>query len=228
MARTDTSETLSSHVYTELRRAILNGVYAPGDRLKPSELRLQYDVSVSVVREALSRLAEQRLVRGQHNQGFRVMELTGAGLRELTNLRVLIEGYALRESVNRGDIAWESRVLATHHLLINTPARAADDPDHTTEEWAAAHHDFHRALISACGMPLLLEICDSLFDSSELYRRLSAPLTEGSKRDVACEHRQLCEAAIARDADLAVARLRDHFTTTTEILVGLLVDAGPT
>lgn len=223
MARTHTAETLASHVYGELRRAILNGVYAPGERLKPSELRLTYGVSVSVIREALSRLAEQRLVRSRHNQGFHVAELTEAGLRELTNLRVLNEGYALRESIARGDFAWESRVLAAHHLLVKTPARAPDDPDHTTEEWAVAHRDFHRALISACEMPMLLEICDSLFDASELYRRLSAPLTEGSKRDVACEHRELCEAALARDADLTVQRLSEHFNRTTELLIGRLV-----
>ncbi len=222
MARTATSETLSSHVYAELRRAILDGSYAPGERLKPSELRVRYGVSVSVVREALSRLAEQRLVRGQHNQGFAVIELTEKGLHELTDLRVLVEGYALRRSIEKGDFAWESQVVGAHHVLARTPARSSTDPDHTTEEWAEAHREFHRALIAACDMPMLLEICSSLFDASELYRRLSAPLTEG-KRDVACEHRLISEATLARDADVAVERLSAHFQKTTDLLISGLV-----
>lgn len=225
MARTAQSETLSSHVYTELRRAILNGSYEPGARLKPSELRLEFGVSVSVIREALSRLAEQRLVNGRHNQGFRVIDLTEKGLRELTDLRVLIEGYALRQSMARGDVSWESRVVAAHHLLARTPTRSEDDPLHTTEQWAAAHRDFHTALISACDMPMLLEMCSSLFDASELYRRLSAPLTAPSKRDVACEHQAICDAALARDADLAVARLSDHFNKTTELLMNAMTQS---
>lgn len=228
MARTATSETLASHVHSELRRAILNGTYAPGERLKPGELRLQFGVSVSVVREALSRLAEQRLVRGQHNQGFHVIELTESGLRELTDLRVLVEGYALRQSIAKGDFSWESAVIGAHHVLARTPTRAPDDPHHTTEEWAQAHRDFHRALISACDMPMLLEICSSLFDASELYRRLSAPLSGGGSRDVACEHREICDAVMARDADLAVDRLANHFRTTTDILInGLHGEAQP-
>ncbi len=217
MARTGTAETLASHVYEQIRADILGGAFEPGQRLKPAELRVRFGVSVSVVREALSRLAEHRLVRGEHNQGFHVTQLSEKDLRDLTDLRVEIEGYALRLSVQRGDLRWESQVVAAHHLLTVTPMRTAADPHRTSEEWSSAHRQFHQALIVGCDVPMLLDICASLFDASELYRRLSAPVDGG--RDSASEHRQLMEAALARDSTQAASSLESHFRKTTELLL---------
>ena len=226
MARTATAQTLNSHVYQAIRTEILNGAFQPGERLKPSELRERYNVSVSVIREALSRLAEKHLVRGEHNQGFRVAPLTENDLLDLTAVRTVNEGFALRTALARGDIAWESRVVAAAHRLFATPARDNDNSQRPTDAWSDAHRDFHRSLIEACDMPVLLDICDSLFDASELYRRLSSPFT-ASRRDVVAEHRMIMEAALARNADLAVQRLSEHFQLTTQLLIDGLLRQAP-
>lgn len=218
MARTETSETLAGHVYAQIRSAILSGEFPPGARLRPGELRIQFGVSVSVVREALSRLAEQRIVRSVQNQGFQVTPLSKKDLEDLTDIRVQVEGYALRRAIERGAIAWESSVVAAHHTLSVTPPRLPDQPDRTSEAWSQAHRDFHRTLVEACDMPVLLDICASLFDASELYRRLAAPFA-AEHRDVAREHRELMEAVLARDADLALERLEFHFRTTTSLVL---------
>ncbi len=222
MARTATAQTLNSHVYQAIRNEILNGVFQPGERLKAGELRERYNVSVSVIREALSRLAEKHLVRGAHNQGFHVAPLTERDLLDLTAVRTVNETFALRTAVERGDIAWESRVVAAAHRLFVTPARDTNNPERPTEAWSEAHRDFHLSLIEACDMPVLLDICDSLYDASELYRRLSSPFT-ASHRDVVAEHRMIVDAALARDADLAVQRLSDHFQLTTQLLIDGLI-----
>lgn len=222
MARTATSDTLTSHIYSTLRSGILNGEFEPGQKLKPAELRERYGVSVSVIREALARLAEQHLVRGENNQGFRVTPLTEKDLQDLTAIRVVVDGYALRVAIERGDFAWESRVVAAGHLLAVTPSREAPAASRVTEAWSQAHREFHRTLTEACDMPMLTDMCDSLFDASELYRRLSAPFT-AAHRDVAAEHQRILEATLARDADLAVERLSAHYQLTTALLLeGLL------
>lgn len=223
MARTATAQTLNSHVYQAIRSDIMTGTFQPGERLKSGELRQRYNVSVSVIREALSRLAEKHLVRGAHNQGFHVVPLTERDLLDLTAVRTVNESFALRTAVERGDIGWESRVVAAAHRLLVTPARDPADPERPTEAWSDAHRDFHLSLIEACDMPVLLDICDALYDSSELYRRLSSPFTTSSHRDVAAEHRMIMEAALARDADLAVQRLSDHFQLTTRLLIDRLI-----
>ena len=218
MARTATADTIASDIYTKIRAEILTGSLVPGQHLKPGELRIRFGVSVSVVREALSRLAEHRLVLAEHNQGFRVADLDAKDLKDLTAVRVQVETFALRESIRLGDYDWESRVVATHHVLVRTPTRTEKDSEHTAEPWADAHRAFHRALIDASDNAVLLDICHSLFDASELYRRLSAPLTTAN-RDLAREHLEIMEAAMARDADLAAARLASHFELTTSLLL---------
>lgn len=222
MARTETARTLNSHVYQLIRSQILSGDFQPGERLRPSELRERYGVSVSVIREALSRLAEKHLVRGEHNQGFHVVPLTEKDMLDLTAVRTTNEAFALRTAIERGDLSWETRIVASAHRLFATPPRHSDDPQRPSEEWSDAHRDFHRSLVEACDMPVLLDICDSLYDASELYRRLSSPFT-ASNRDVAAEHRSIMEAALIRNADLAVQLLSNHFQLTSQLVIdGLL------
>jgi DNA-binding GntR family transcriptional regulator len=225
VARRGVGETLGSDVYQRLRRAVLDGKLRPGQRLKPVELRAEFGASVGVVREALTRLAEQRLVVSSHNQGFRVVSLSRQELVDLTEFRVTGEGLALRLATERGDLQWESEVLAAHYRLAHTPARSPDNPNLMTDEWSAAHRHFHRTLIGASAAPVMLDVCEQLSDSMELYRRWSAPVSR-NRRNVAREHRQLMEATLARDVPAAQDALRIHYETTTRILLdsGLLIN----
>lgn len=224
MARTVTAHTRGGHVYEAIRAGILAGEFQPGQKLKPNDLKVQYGVSLSVVREALSRLAEQRLVQSQPNQGFQVVPLSEKGLRDLTDLRVMVECFALRRAVERGDVAWEAEIVAAHHTLTVTPPYEDDDSSQISESWEQAHRRFHYTLIAGCDMPIVLELCSSLFDASQLYRRLAAPLTKGAReREVATEHAQIMEAALARDVEVCAARLELHFRATTKLLLTRLL-----
>ncbi|WP_317160852.1 GntR family transcriptional regulator [[Mycobacterium] appelbergii] len=216
------TQTRSGQVYDAIRAAILAGHFKPGQKLKPNELREQYGVSLSVVREALARLAEQRLVLSQPNRGFQVVPVSEKALRDLTDLRVMVESFALRRAIERGNVAWESEVVAAHHTLAVTPT----DFDGSNEVWEEAHRRFHYALIDGCDMPVVLDLCSSLFDASRLYRRLTAPWVEGT-RDIAAEHAQLMDAALARDVDVSLALLELHFRTTTKVLLTEFLHVEP-
>lgn len=213
-------------VHARMRADILAGVYAPGERLKFAELCERYAASVSVIRESLTRLTEQSLVASEPRVGFRVAPLSQDDLRDLTATRSDIEGMALRYAVERGDVEWEARLVAAHHLLERTPLLTDDAPPRVSDEWETAHAAFHAALLDGCGSPRLLCMTESLRDASELYRRWSQQ--HDRDRDVTGEHRGILEAALARDADLAVERLQAHYHRTAEILEqSLLRDAAP-
>jgi len=203
-------------VHAQMRADILAGVHPPGERLKFAELCERYAASVAVVRESLTRLVEQSLATSEPRIGFRVAPLSLEDLLDVTATRSDIEGLALRYSIERGDVEWESRLVAAHHLLERTPLLTDDGPERVSDEWEAAHAAFHAALLDGCGSPRLLCMTQSLRDASELYRRWSQTLEKD--RDVAAEHRGLLDAALARDADLAVTRLREHFARTAQIL----------
>jgi len=220
MAKTLTG-TRVDDVQQRLRSDILAGRLRPGDRLKFPTLCEQFKVSAGVVREALSRLADQGLVRMQPHQGFQVTPLSYDDLRELTSARIQIETMVFRMSVEQGDLEWETGTVAAHHMLARTPVQDPDDPSRPNEAWDEVHAAFHKALLSGCPNRRLLDIAMRLREEAELYRHWSLSLRNDNHRDAAGEHQQLMEAAVARDADLAVERLTAHIAAPAERLLAM-------
>jgi DNA-binding GntR family transcriptional regulator len=206
-------------VFAALRADILAGRLVPGARLPFAELCARYEASTGVVREALSRLVEQGLVRVEPQQGYRVTPLSEHDLAELTEARVQVETLVLAAAIAEGDLAWESRLTAVHHTLSRTPQVDEDDPARFNEAWTRAHAEYHAAVLSGCRNSRLRQLADGLRDSAELYRQWSRPLGHDQDRDIAGEHRALLDAALARDTEAAVAVLTAHIRHTTEVLL---------
>lgn len=213
-------ESLAVDVYAQLRVDIFDRRFAPNERLKPVELGKRFGVSISVMREALGLLATQNLVRIERNRGFHVTTLSVQVLNDLTVARKINEGSALRLSVERGGVSWESEILAAHHRMASQPMYLPEHPMTPNNDWAVAHIAFHYTLIEACGNQVLLDICLRLSDSAELYRAWSGNAGHSS-RDVAAEHKALLDAALAHEAERAVALFEAHVDRTAEILLDL-------
>jgi DNA-binding GntR family transcriptional regulator len=213
------TSTRAEHVFATLKTEILGGVLRPGSRLRVVELADRFSVSQTVVREALTRLAEQRIVEASPQQGYRVAPLTLADLTALTETRVYIEGLALRLAVERGDVSWETDVVATHHQLTRTVPLTEDGAVRTA--WLDAHEAFHASLFAGCGNHRLLHVAANLRDAAALYRIWSKPLGNDNERDLPSEHRGLLEAVLARDPGLAAERIAHHIQRTSAVLVGV-------
>jgi len=227
MAKRTGGESLAVDVYDQLRADIFDRRFAPGERLKPAELGERFGVSISVMREALGLLAAQNLVRIERNRGFHVTTLTPRALADLTAARKINEGAALRLSIERGGVGWESEVLAAHHRMASQPICRPGDPHRRSNDWAAAHSAFHGKLIEACANPVLLDICARLSDAAELYRAWSGAWAGGREpagTDITAEHRELMEAALAHDTGLAAALFEAHVGRTAAVLTAR--DAG--
>ncbi|MFI5958936.1 GntR family transcriptional regulator [Cryptosporangium sp. NPDC051539] len=214
---TGPAETRSNAVFDQLRADLLAGRLGPGSKLKLAVLGARYVASLSVIREALSRLAEQGLVVAHPQRGFSVVTLSPKDLNDLTNTRIDVETLAARRSVEHGDLAWETAVVAAHHALARTPIQAADGD--VNENWISAHREFHRALVAGCGSPRLLGIANALRDAAELYRVWSRSLAHDDDRDIGGEHRALMDLALARDAEGLANALAAHIRHTTEVLL---------
>ena len=231
MAEQSGPRSLSRAVFGTIRADILAGVYLPGSKLSPREIATKANVSLSVVREALTRLAEQGLVVSEPQLGFTVVTLDLDGARDLNRVRILIESAAIKDAVEHADLEYEARVLASHHRLARTPL-SADETTHTiSDAWAKAHTQFHSALLSTCTSPRLLDLAAGMRETAELYRRWSGSFTtRGAQRDVAGEHLALMQAALDRDAERAAVLAGEHIDRTTELLtyyVELGTDVDP-
>ena len=211
--------TRAERVYAELRADILAGRREPADRLPFADLSARYGASMGVVREALTRLAAEGLVESEPQYGFRVMPISAEDLRHLTEARRAIEPLVLRLAIEQGGLSWESELVAAHHRLERTPPLDADDPERVSEDWAAAHAEFHRALLAGCPNPRLRGVAASLRDAAELYRRWAVSLGSDPHRDIPGEHRAMLAAALAHDAEAAAEVLSAHIQHTTDVLL---------
>ena len=220
-----TPHTKADEVHGRLRGDILAGRRRPGAQLPFAELCAHYRASAGVVREGLSRLAEEGLVVATPQRGFRVVPLTADDLRHLTEVRLLNESLALRSAIAGGDAAWQERVIEAHARLERTPQPAADDPDRMDEAWVEAHNAFHAALLSGCHNGRLLAIALGVRDASVLYQRWTRSVGHDRDRDAPAEHRALLHAALDRDADRAVAVLHAHIDRTAAVLIAALDEA---
>jgi DNA-binding GntR family transcriptional regulator len=209
--------TRGAEVYDVLRSELLNGILLPGQKLRMVELAQRFGVSQSVIREALTRLGEQGLAVASPQRGFRVRGLSVADIEGLTESRVEIESIALRLAIERGDVQWETGVIAAYHVLERTPI--VNDSELVDEGWAARHRDFHRALIAGCNNLRLQDVVQGLRDSAELYRRWYWALADDHHRDLVAEHRELKDLILVRDAEAAVEALSFHITRAPSELI---------
>ena len=204
---------LVEQAFARLRHAVLTGAFPAGAKLKVDELQSAYGFSSSPLREALSRLSQEGLIRADARRGFRVAPISLDDLADITRLRRMLDVPALRESVQHGDDAWEAQVVAAFHRLERVESRLSDGPVALDDGWSALHRDFHFALVSACPSERLKTWGASLFDQAERYRRHSARFRKTARRK-SNEHRKLLEAALAHDAELACALLDEHILST--------------
>ena len=219
MAReTSPASSRSGRVYEALRAGILGGDYEPRQTLSPGELATEFGVSLAVVREALLRLVGEGLADRLHNRGFAVPAADADRWQEIAEARAVIEPQALRLAISRGDLAWESRVRSAHHSLSRTRPHDAQT-GHLSDEWARAHHDFHRTLLEGCANSALLDTFERLWDASELTRRWSG--RAAPTRDFAGEHAALEQACLDRNADRAAELLAAHLGDTAAALSAL-------
>lgn len=201
--------TLASGIVNQLRDQISRGIIPPGEKLRLEELRASFGVSLSPLREALSRLSAEGFVVMENQRGYRVAPVSEANLLEVMRLRAELEVMALREAIARGDSEWEGEVIAALYR-VNKVEKA---PAGRTQEWESTHRALHQKLLSACNMPLLMQTCMTLNDLSDRYRRV---FLEDHPIDptVSDEHARICHAAIERRADEACALLRSHIERT--------------
>ncbi|MCG2623050.1 GntR family transcriptional regulator [Arthrobacter sp. I2-34] len=206
-------------IVDKIRAGILRGDWRPGEKLQPVAMAERLGTSSTVVREALTRLAGDGLVVTRPNRGFFVRELNLRELADLTELRCVTEELATRLALERGDVVWESELTAAHHQLARTPRRSPEDPAHVDADWQKAHKAFHLKLLEACGCPPMVKLASDLADSTELYRCWAAPYVKPNARDVEGEHRDILNAALARDAGKLAELLRSHYEATVRVVL---------
>jgi len=217
-------KTLADEAFRRIRADIVRSRLKPGEKLQPDQLRDRYDIGLSPVREALSRLASDGLVGAEGQRRLFVAPVSIGELMDVADLRIQFSVKALERSIARGDEAWEAGIVAAYYQLNKLVKHMKTAPATYADEWERRNRAFHAALEAACGSPWLLHFCEILYHQSERYRRRFVTYREIAPR-IYEEHRIIMEAALARKAKVACKVLEEHIRLGAEAVRGLMEKA---
>lgn len=151
----------------ELRRLINNGSLRDGDRLIERDLATHFSVSRVPLREAIRQLEHDGLVAIFRNRGAIVRTLSVDDLEEIYQLRALLEGEAVFQSVKNLSSEILARAELTHTLLASTT---------DFEKQGLLNREFHDLLYSGCKNQRLLTLINDSRNQIERYEYLQRQL----------------------------------------------------
>jgi len=195
--------TVGQMTFEIIRECILAGVFAPGERLRQEDLAERIGVSRIPVRTALMQLESEGLVSFHPHRGAVVRSLTVEQVREIYELRLLLEPHVLRKSVARMTSARAARLRELGAGLDEHPS---------LEDRVS----FYRELYDAAENPTAVEIIEDLRNAVGRY------LLGLHVDHPAGGHRELARLAARGDADAAEEHLREHLALVRQHIIEAL------
>jgi DNA-binding GntR family transcriptional regulator len=192
-------------VYQTLKEAILTGELKPGEAIGEAELSRRWEVSRSPIREALRKLEHDGLVRWSSRRGATVAGITVAGVRDVYQVREVLEGLGARLVAERASAADLDRL----DELSQGIGRAERSGDRL--EAIRLDDALHRAMARLSGNRALESSWTRLLDRV-LMARMMVRRDPGRVDQIMVEHEALLAALRERDgeraAELAAAHIR--------------------
>jgi DNA-binding GntR family transcriptional regulator len=195
-----------------LREAITSGHLRANQPLPQDEIAAQLRVSHIPVREALRQLQSEGLVTYQPNRGATVSALTPEEIREIYDIRAILETAAVRRAASRLSAAQ----LAQAARILDAAEAATDGVS-----WGFCDVEFHQLIYALEGRPRLHELISGLLRRVDRYW-LTHGLMLKHRIQFEAEHRAILAAIIGRDADQAAALLEGHLAGASSHLIAEL------
>jgi DNA-binding GntR family transcriptional regulator len=204
--------TTAERIATDLRRKILLGQLPPGTRLRQEAVAAELGVSRMPVRDALSKLQLEGLLRGHGDRGCIVSSLEAKDCKEIFDLRIELESRALRLAVPKHD-----------DRTLRALKRLQEDLDEEDEVagWIERDREFHASLYAPCDSPRLLGMVKSLRNEVERFA-LASMSPRSRRKEWSREHRAILAAVKAGDAAAATSHLKSHLRETEKVVLAYI------
>lgn len=208
----------TKRVYDYLYEEIISNRLTPGTALSELDIAKRLSSSRSPVREATMALEGEGLVRRYPGRGCFVAEITTQDVKEIFELRILLEVAALRQSYAMLDPAslqdLEERLTAL-------------DESSTPEAYYDTDRRLHEMVIGNCGNVRLMQILRTLNGQIEQFRHISARRPQRLKES-RVEHLSIVRALIDQDLDAACQRLTEHIKNVQACTESVCMQMGTT
>jgi len=186
---------ISDQVYTALKKEILAGELQPGARLLVLEIAKKFNISQAPVREALERLKSAGYITGIPNKGSIVSYITDKEIKDIFELREIIEGFAVRQSMkqlNEDDFNYLEELIPQMHL-----AHEQNDILNILD----LDMEFHGFFYRRCGNHMILDLWNRM--RIKVMRFMAISNRHYSTEELADWHLMLVEVLRTGDAEQA-------------------------
>ena len=201
-------------IYKELRRTIIMGHSKPGSRLNVKNIAKLYNTSVTPIRDALQMLSHEGLVTIKPRSGYYVTALTLKQLRDLLDMRRILETAAIEKAVLR---------ITPEQLeeLRNIHAGYTGEDDDSYERYTLENRKFHYLIAVASGNLVLADEVKKLHDRLARFMVVQ----KIGERQIRM-HNHIIEALEEHDIEKARQAIADEVNPSQEAILDTVMDDG--
>ena len=197
----------AERVYEIIKEKLISGCWLPGDRINDSAIALELGVSKIVVREALSKLAENCNLQKIHWKGYFLREISTQEIKSIVQIRLALEKIAIANTTEARD----EEVFKKLDDAIATSRSKLDGLDHA--EYMKADFEFHNIIYEASGNTWIKRIIANLIVPINILRNLSMPDFHQAALKSIEEHETILKYIREGDAQKALSAMEDHMNT---------------
>lgn len=210
-------QTLTDKIYQDIKDDISAKVFEPGEKLNIKELARKYNVSDTPVKQALQRLADEKIVVNTPNKGMSVRAMTPHEMTDIFDIRLMMDTFFVKDIVTTLNYNATLRQQLIDNLEAQKAFVAKDTSSHKPEEYFELDLEFHTLFLTASGNQKAVDVFRSLQPftyASGTY--VSQPLY----RDMECvqEHQAILDAALASDLDALRDAVAKHLENSRKAL----------
>jgi DNA-binding GntR family transcriptional regulator len=207
----ETSQSVVERLFERMRTHIIEGRFAPGQRLVEADLTEQFGISRGPLREAVRRLAAEGLVDITHNRGARVKRLDHGEVIALYEVREVMEGLAARLAAERASTAERKEIKS----VFDEMAKALKAND--VRGYIGLNSRFHALIMQAARNPALDSALTRL-QTPVLRVQFESMMTRDVVNESFEEHRGIVEAIAGKNAEQAERLMRHHVRRSREMI----------
>lgn len=208
--------TIQEKVYRELEKAILSGKIPPGQKLVAEEIARMMDVSRIPVREAMGRLEARGIVTNRPKWGRVVNELSRENLKEILELRLLLEPKAASKAALQATNEFLSLLEQAHTAFAK--ARTVSDTSHLLQ----TNRDYHFLIYKQANSPMLLDIISQLWDKVSPYYHIMFHQSLLPSPSIGIEyHEQILNSMMNRNGEEVKRCLTADLTDSAKFILEL-------
>lgn len=205
-------------VFNTLRQAIITGEFAPGERLMEISLANRLGVSRTPVREAIRKLELEGLVIMIPRKGAQVARITEKNLRDVIEIRTVLEEFAAVLACERIDQASLHDLRQAHEDFI----RSVENGD--ILDIVDKDETFHDTIFRATNNDRLISIINNLREQFYRYR-MEYVKDIRQRSNLVEEHRELLDAISSRDSIKAKELMKTHLLNQQQEVINNIQEA---